>query len=78
MGDVQSLAMAGSSAPSLWPQTRASGRAIDSTKCGLCGVTLSARTLRHRVLSPHRADVKLTVCHMCRNVALGVGYWPAG
>jgi len=67
---------AGSRAPTPLQQPEAAVRSIDSTQCGLCGATLSARTLRYHVLSPHRADARLTLCLTCRKVALGEGYWP--
>jgi hypothetical protein len=52
-------------------------RSIDSSHCGLCGTKLSARALRHHVVSPQSCDATLTVCHTCRKVALGEGYRPA-
>jgi hypothetical protein len=52
-------------------------RSIDSAQCGLCGVTLSARALRHHVVSPQSCDGVLTVCHTCHKAALGEGYRPA-
>jgi len=51
-------------------------RSIDSTQCGLCGAKLSARALRHRVVSPQSCDATLTVCHTCHKAALGEGYRP--
>lgn len=50
---------------------------IDSAQCGLCGVKLSARTLRHHVISPQSCGAALTVCHTCHRAALGEGYRPA-
>ena len=52
-------------------------RSIDSSHCGLCGAKLSARALRHHVVSPQSCDVTLTVCHTCHKAALGEGYRPA-
>ena len=51
-------------------------RSIDSAHCGLCGAKLSARSLRYHVVSPQRCEM-ITVCHTCRNAALGEGYRPA-
>jgi len=50
---------------------------IDSAQCGLCGAKLSARALRHHVISPQSCDAALTVCHTCQKAALGEGYRPA-
>jgi hypothetical protein len=47
---------------------------IDSAHCGLCGAKLSARALRHRVISPQSCDAAITVCHTCQKAALGEGY----
>jgi len=52
-------------------------RSIDSAQCGLCGAKLSARALRHHVVSPQSCDATLTVCHTCHKAALGEGYRPA-
>ena len=52
-------------------------RSIDSAQCGLCGAKLSARALRHHVISPQSCDATLTVCHTCQRAALGEGYRPA-
>jgi len=52
-------------------------RSIDSSQCGLCGAKLSARALRHHVVSPQSCDATLTVCHTCHKAALGEGYRPA-
>jgi len=52
-------------------------RSIDSGQCALCGAKLSARALRHRVVSPQSCDATLTVCHTCHKAALGEGYRPA-
>ena len=52
-------------------------RPIDSARCGLCGTKLSARALRHHVVSPQSCDATLTVCHTCHKAALGEGYRPA-
>jgi hypothetical protein len=52
-------------------------RSIDSSHCGLCGAKLSARALRHHVVSPQSCDATLTVCHTCHKAALGEGYRPA-
>ena len=52
-------------------------RSIDSAHCGLCGAKLSARALRHHVVSPQSCDATLTVCHTCHKAALGEGYRPA-
>jgi hypothetical protein len=76
MGDVQSLQTAGSPAPTPLQQPKATVRSIDSTHCGLCGATLSARSLRYHVVSPHSTDARVTVCLTCRKVAVGEGYWP--
>ena len=51
-------------------------RSIDSTQCALCGAKLSARALRHHVISPQSCDTTLTVCHTCHKAALGEGYRP--
>jgi hypothetical protein len=48
-------------------------RSIDSAQCGLCGAKLSARAMRHHVVSPQSCDATLT----CHKVALGEGYRPA-
>ena len=50
---------------------------VDSARCGLCGARLSTRTLRYHVVSPQCCDAPITVCHTCRNAALGEGYRPA-
>ena len=50
---------------------------VDSAHCGLCGARLSTRTLRYHVVSPQCCDAPITVCHICRNAALGEGYRPA-
>jgi predicted RNA-binding Zn-ribbon protein involved in translation (DUF1610 family) len=50
---------------------------VESTQCGLCGAKLSTRTLRYHVVSPQCCDAPITVCHTCRNAALGEGYRPA-
>ena len=50
---------------------------IDSVQCGLCGAKLSARALRHRVVSPQSYGATITVCHTCRRAALGEGYRPS-
>ena len=50
---------------------------VDSAQCGLCGAKLSTRTLRYHVISPQCCDAPITVCHTCRNAALGEGYRPA-
>ncbi len=52
-------------------------RSLDSAHCGLCGAKLSTRTLRYHVVSPQCCDAPITVCHTCRNAALGEGYRPA-
>ena len=61
-------------APAVVPP--ASVRSVDSAHCGLCGAKLSARALRHHVVSPQSCDVAITVCHTCRKAALGEGYRP--
>lgn len=76
MGDLQPLRTAGSPAPTPLQQPEDVVRSIDSTQCALCGATLTARTLRYHVLSPHRAAARLTLCLTCRKVTLGEGYWP--
>jgi predicted RNA-binding Zn-ribbon protein involved in translation (DUF1610 family) len=52
-------------------------RSIDSAHCGLCGAKLNARALRYHVVSPQCCEAPITVCHTCRNAALGEGYRPA-
>ena len=58
-------------------QPSATVRSIDSAHCGLCGTKLSARALRYHVVSPQTSGATLTVCHTCRQAALGEGYRPA-
>jgi len=58
-------------------QPPAEVRSIDSAHCGLCGAQLSTRVLRYHVVSPQCCDAPITVCHTCRNAALGEGYRPA-
>jgi hypothetical protein len=76
MGQVHPLSQATSTddATILKP---GSVRSIDSAHCGLCGAKLSARALRHHVVSPQSCDATLTVCHTCHKAALGEGYRPA-
>ena len=76
MGQVHPLPQAepGDVPPAQQPGTV---RSIDSSHCGLCGAKLSARALRHHVVSPQSCDATLTVCHTCQKVALGEGYRPA-
>ncbi len=52
-------------------------RSIDSAHCALCGAKLSARALRHHLISPQSCEAPITVCHTCRKAALGEGYRPA-
>jgi hypothetical protein len=52
-------------------------QSIDSAQCGLCGAKLSARALRHHVVSPLSCYTTITVCHTCQRAALGEGYRPA-
>ncbi len=65
----------GSDVPATGPP--ATVRSIDSAHCGLCGAKLSARALRYQVVSPQCCEEPITVCHTCRNAALGEGYRPA-
>jgi len=58
-------------------ESSATVRSIDSAHCGLCGSKLSTRSLRYHVVSPQCCDAPITVCHTCRNAALGEGYRPA-
>ena len=76
MGQVHPLPQA---APDDLPVNQQAGtvRSIDSAQCGLCGAKLSARALRHHVVSPQSCDATLTVCHTCQKAALGEGYRPA-
>ena len=53
-------------------------RMIASVRCALCGARLDEGAQRFTVVSPQSADRTLTVCHTCRNAALGEGYRPAG
>lgn len=62
------------SAPATGPP--ATVRSIDSAHCALCGAKLSARSLRHHVVSPQSCEL-VTVCHTCHKAALGEGYRPA-
>ncbi len=50
---------------------------LNVAQCGLCGTSLSAAALRFRMVSPLVGGACLTVCHTCRNAALGEGYRPA-
>lgn len=76
MGQVHPLPQASSTGE---PQAQQAGiiRSIDSAQCGLCGAKLSARALRHHIVSPQSCDATLTVCHTCQRAALGEGYRPA-
>jgi hypothetical protein len=76
MGQVHPLPQA-TSTDELPVQQAGTVRSIDSAQCGLCGAKLSARALRHRVVSPQSCDATLTVCHTCQKAALGEGYRPA-
>ena len=64
--------------PSDGPPVQQAGTvlSIDSSHCGLCGAKLSARALRHHVVSPQSCEATITVCHTCQKVALGEGYRP--
>ena len=77
MGQVHPLPQAAT--PTTLPPNQQAGavRSIDSAHCGLCGAKLSARALRHHVVSPQSCDATLTVCHTCHKAALGEGYRPA-
>jgi hypothetical protein len=55
----------------------ASVSVLNVAQCGLCGASLSADALRFRMVSPLVGGACLTVCHTCRNAALGEGYRPA-
>jgi hypothetical protein len=55
----------------------ASVSALKVAQCGLCGTSLGADALRFRMVSPLVRGACLTVCHTCRNAALGEGYRPA-
>ncbi len=55
----------------------ASVSVLNVAQCGLCGRSLSADALRFRMVSPLVRGACLTVCHTCRNAALGEGYRPA-
>ena len=55
----------------------ASVSVLNVAQCGLCGTSLSADALRFRMVSPLVSGACLTVCHTCRNAALGEGYRPA-
>lgn len=57
--------------------TPATVHAIDTAHCGLCGVKLSTRALRYHLVSPQCCEAAITVCHTCRQAALGEGYRPA-
>jgi hypothetical protein len=57
-------------------QTAGTVSSIDSAQCGLCGAKLSARGLRHHVVSPQSSGATITVCHTCHKAALGEGYRP--
>jgi len=75
MGQVHPMPTATSTQEAPVPAT-GTIRSIDSAQCGLCGAKLSARALRHHVVSPQSCDVALTVCHTCHRAALGEGYRP--
>jgi hypothetical protein len=83
MGDVQALpttkGQPADTAPAVQadPAPVADVRPIDGAHCALCGGKLSARALRHHVVSPQSCGRKLTVCHVCHKAALGEGYRPA-
>lgn len=47
-----------------------------SVRCGLCGARLGVAELSYRLISPHGCEM-VTVCHTCRNAAIGEGYRPA-
>jgi hypothetical protein len=55
----------------------ASVSVLNVAQCGLCGRSLGADALRFRMVSPLVRGACLTVCHTCRNAALGEGYRPA-
>jgi hypothetical protein len=55
----------------------ASVSVLNVAQCGLCGTSLSTDALRFRMVSPLVVGACLTVCHTCRNAALGEGYRPA-
>jgi len=76
MGQVHPLPTA-PSADQAPVQKDGSVRSIDSAQCALCGAKLSARALRHHVVSPQSCGATLTVCHTCQKAALGEGYRPA-
>jgi len=76
MGQVHPLPKAPSTdAPPV--QQAGAVRSIDSAQCGLCGAKLTARSLRHHVVSPRSCDATLTVCRTCQKAVLGEGYRPA-
>ena len=77
MGQVHPLPTQSDVASVPLAQPPADVRSIDSAHCGLCGAKLSARALRYHLVSPQCCDVPITVCHTCRNAALGEGYRPA-
>jgi predicted RNA-binding Zn-ribbon protein involved in translation (DUF1610 family) len=77
MGQVHPLPTQSDAGSVPLTQPPAEVRSIDSAHCGLCGAKLSARALRYHVVSPQCCDAPITVCHTCRNAALGEGYRPA-
>ena len=77
MGQVHPLPTKSETGDVPLAQPPATVRSIDSAHCGLCGAKLSARALRYHVVSPQCCDAPITVCHTCRNAALGEGYRPA-
>jgi predicted RNA-binding Zn-ribbon protein involved in translation (DUF1610 family) len=77
MGQVHPLPTQSDAGDAPLTHPPATVRSIDSAHCGLCGTQLSARALRYHVVSPQCCDAAITVCHTCRNAALGEGYRPA-
>jgi predicted RNA-binding Zn-ribbon protein involved in translation (DUF1610 family) len=77
MGQVHPMPTQSDRAEAPLTEAPATVRSIDSAHCGLCGSKLSTRTLRYHVVSPQCCDAPITVCHTCRNAALGEGYRPA-
>jgi len=77
MGQVHVLPTTPKAGDSTFEASSAVVRPIGSARCSLCGAQLSARALRYRVVSPQCCDTPITVCHTCRQAAIGEGYRPA-
>lgn len=49
---------------------------IEDVRCGLCGTSIGAGSLRYKVVSPRSSGHRMTVCATCRKAVLGEGYRP--